>query len=103
VSDATLRSRRDEWATSGVFDAARDEAMAAHDRIIGLDLSEVALGGPIHKTPCGGEVTGRSPVDRAKLRRKWSIATDANGEPIRIQSLACPDGRRKRCAIESGP
>ena len=82
VSDTTLRSRRDEWTDAGVFDAVRDEAMAAYDRIIGLDLSEVALDGSIHKAPCGGEGTGRSPVDRAKLGWKWSIATDANGIPV---------------------
>src|SRR5665811_1692811 len=82
VSDTTLRSRRDEWTDAGVFDAVRDEAMAAYDRIIGLDLSEVAVDGSIHKAPCGGEGTGESPVDRAKLGWKWSIATDANGIPV---------------------
>jgi len=82
VSDTTLRSRRDEWIAAGVFDGVRDEAMAAYDRIIGLDLSEVAVDGSIHKAPCGGEGTGRSPVDRAKLGWKWSIATDANGIPV---------------------
>ncbi len=34
VSDTTLRSRRDEWMSAGVFDAVRDESMAAYDRII---------------------------------------------------------------------
>jgi hypothetical protein len=43
----------------GVFDAVRDEEMMAHDRIIGLDLSKVALDGSIHKAPCGGEGTGQ--------------------------------------------
>jgi len=82
VSDTTLRSRRDEWVTAGVFDSVRDEAVAAYDRIVGLDLSEVALDGSIHKAPCGGAGTGKSPVDRAKLGWKWSIATDANGIPL---------------------
>ena len=45
-------------------------------------MSEVALDGSIHKAPCGGEGTGKSPVDRAKLGWKWSIATDANGIPV---------------------
>ncbi len=82
VSDTTLRARRDEWMAAGVFDAVRDEAMEAYDRIIGIDMSEVALDGSIHKAPCGGEGTGKSPVDRAKLGWKWSIATDANGIPV---------------------
>lgn len=82
VSDTTLRARRDEWIGAGVFDAVRVEAMEAYDRIIGIDMSEVALDGSIHKAPCGGEGTGKSPVDRAKLGWKWSIATDANGIPV---------------------
>lgn len=82
VSDTTLRSRRDEWITAGVFDQLRDHALEAYDRIIGLDLSEVALDGSLHKAPCGGEGTGKSPVDRAKLGWKWSLAADANGIPL---------------------
>ncbi len=82
VSDTTLRTRRDEWIAAGVFDELRDHALQAYDRIIGLDLSEVALDGSLHKAPCGGEGTGKSPVDRAKLGWKWSVATDANGIPL---------------------
>jgi len=82
VSDTTLRSRRDEWITAGVFDKLRDHALAAYDRIIGLDLSEVAVDGSLHKAPCGGEGTGRNPTDRAKLGWKWSVAVDANGIPL---------------------
>ncbi|MFH1330547.1 MAG: IS5 family transposase [Actinomycetota bacterium] len=82
VSDTTLRARRDEWITAGVFDELRDHALEAYDRIIGLDLSEVALDGSLHKAPCGGEGTGKSPVDRAKLGWKWSVAADRNGIPV---------------------
>lgn len=82
VSDTTLRSRRDEWITAGVFDQLRDHALQAYDRIIGLDLSEVALDGCQQKAPCGGEGTGKNPVDRAKLGWKWSIATDRRGIPL---------------------
>ena len=82
VSDTTLRSRRDEWIDAGVFDALKDEATAAFDRIIGLDLSEVSLDGSLHKAPYGGEGTGPNPTDRAKLGWKWSVAVDAHGIPI---------------------
>lgn len=82
VSDTTLRSRRDEWIEAGVFEQLRDHALEAYDRIIGLDLSEVALDGSLHKAPCGGEGTGKSPVDRAKLGWKWSLATDRAGIPL---------------------
>lgn len=82
VSDTTLRARRDEWVTAGVFDQLREHALHAYDRIVGLDLSEVAIDGSLHKAPCGGEGTGHNPTDRGKLGWKWSIATDAHGIPI---------------------
>lgn len=82
VSDTTLRARRDEWIEAGVFDALAEEALAAYDRIVGLDLSEVSVDGSQHKAPCGGEGTGKNPCDRAKGGWKWSLATDANGIPI---------------------
>jgi len=82
VSDTTLRRRRDEWIDAGVFDQLETEARAGYDRIIGLDLSHVAVDGSLHKALCGGEGTGRSPVDRAKLGWKWSVAVDGAGIPI---------------------
>ncbi len=82
VSDTTLRARRDEWVDAGVFDALMAEALAAWDRIVGLDLSEVALDGSTHKAPCGGDGTGKSPVDRRKLGWKWSLLTDRSGIPV---------------------
>ena len=48
VSDTTLRARPDEWIDAGVFDALRDEALCAFDRIVGLDLDDVALDGSLH-------------------------------------------------------
>ena len=65
-----------------MFDRLREHAVHAYDRIIGLDLSEVALDGSLHKAPCGGEGTGPNPTDRAKVGWKWSVATDAHGIPI---------------------
>ncbi len=80
--ETTLRRRRDEWLVAGVFDGLVAEALHAYDRVIGLDLSEVAIDGSLHKAPCGGEGTGPSPVDRGKTGWKWSIATDRFGIPI---------------------
>ena len=56
--------------------------MRAFDRIIGLDLSDVAVDGSLHKAPCGGEGTGKNPTDRGKLGWKWSVLTDRHGIPI---------------------
>jgi transposase len=82
VSDTTARARRDEWIEAGVFAAIVAEVLCAYDKIIGLDLSEVAVDGSLHKSPAGGEGTGKNPTDRAKLGWKWSILTDRNGIPI---------------------
>src|SRR2546426_10264917 len=82
VSDTTLRGRRDEWIAAGVFDRLVEEALAAYDRICGLDLSEVAVDGSQHKAPGGGEGTGPNPTDRGKRGWKWSLASERNGIPI---------------------
>ena len=38
--------------------------------------------GSLHKAPCGGDGTGKSPVDRGKSGWKWSLLTDRNGIPV---------------------
>lgn len=82
AGETTLRRRRDEWLAAGVFDCLVEHAVAAYDRIIGLDLSEVAVDGSQHKAPFGGEGTGPNPTDRGKCGWKWSMATDRAGIPI---------------------
>jgi hypothetical protein len=34
--------------------------------MIGLELGDLSVGGSLTKSPCGGEVSGRSTVDRSK-------------------------------------
>jgi hypothetical protein len=97
VSDTTLRARRDEWIAAGVFDQLKDEAMAAFDRVIGLDLGEVSLDGSLHKAPYGGEGTGPNPTDRAKLGWKWSVASDRHGIPSAGPSTA-PTAATSACS-----
>ena len=81
ASETTLRARRTEWLAAGVFDKLVEEAISGYDKIIGLDLSEVAVDGSLHKAPCGGEGTVHNPTDRAKIGWKWSVATDLLGAP----------------------
>jgi transposase len=81
-SATTLRRRRNEWITAGLAEQLRLTALAAYDRMIGLDLGDLAVDGCITKAPCGGHHTGRSPVDRGKQGRKRSLATDATGIPL---------------------
>ena len=78
----TATKRRDEWIAAGVFDRLEAEARAGYDRILELDLDVVTIDGSLHKAPCGGEGTGKSPVDRAKLGWKWSVASERSGIPI---------------------
>lgn len=82
VSDTTLRARRDEWVSAGVFDELAEAMLCAYDAHVGLDPTDVMVDASTHKAPAGGEGVGKSPVDRSKLGWKWSLATDVNGIPL---------------------
>ena len=64
------------------MDELRQMALRAYDQIIGLELSDVAVDGCVTKAPCGGEKSGRSPVDRGKQGIKRSTVVDAEGLPL---------------------
>jgi transposase len=81
-SATTLRNRRDEWISQGVFTQLKQLALAAYDRIVGLALDQIAIDGCITKAPGGGEVAGRSPVDRGKQGLKRSGMTEGYGIPL---------------------
>ena len=81
-SATTIRTRRDEWITAGLFATLEQLCLEAYDQIVGLELSEITIDGCIVKAPCGGQAAGRSPVDRGKLGTKRSLMTDATGIPI---------------------
>ena len=81
-SETTLRRRRDEWLAVGACQHLVEGAIAAFDKVIGLDFSDVSIDGSLHKAPAGGEGTGPNPTDRGKTGWKWSLATDTNGVPI---------------------
>jgi transposase len=91
-SESTLRRRRDEWIELGVMERLRQICLEAYDRIIGLELSEVAVDGCITKAPRGGEKAGRSPVDRGKRGLKRSMAVDAKGIPL-LGAVIAPANR----------
>jgi hypothetical protein len=60
----------------------REISLGAYDRLVGLELSDLAVDGCITKAPCGGEKAGRSPVDRGKGGVKRSTVVDARGIPL---------------------
>jgi transposase len=81
-SESTLRRRRDEWIELGVMERLRQICLDAYDRLIGLELSEVAVDCCVSKAPRGGEKAGSSPVDRGKRGIKRSMVVDARGIPV---------------------
>lgn len=85
-SDATIRRRLKEWAAAGLSEQVHTLALEAYDRMIGLELDDLAVDGCITKAPSGGEVAGRSPVDRGKQGLKRSLVTDARGIPLHVVS-----------------
>jgi transposase len=85
-SDRTIRRRLHEWAAAGLAEQVQTLALRAYDRMIGLDLEDLAVDGCLTKAPGGGEVAGRSPVDRGKQGLKRSIVTDGTGIPLHVVS-----------------
>ena len=81
-SESTLRRRRNEWIELGLMEKLREISLQAYDRLIGLELTDLAVDGCTTKAPCGGEKAGRSPVDRGKRGIKRSMAVDASGIPL---------------------
>jgi transposase len=81
-SATTIRNRRDEWIKLGVFEQLKAIVLDAYDRIVGLILDDISVDGCITKAPGGGEVAGRSPVDRGKQGMKRSSMVEARGIPL---------------------
>src|SRR4051794_19868446 len=65
--------------------------LAAYHQMIGLELDDLSVDGAITKSPCGGEVAGRSPVDRGKQGTKRSIACDREGIPLYVVAARAND------------
>ena len=95
-SETTLRTRYHEWNAHGVFDTAAQEAIEGYDRIVGVDLGDASVDASLHKAPCGGDGTGKSPVDRAKLGWKWSLLCDRAGIPV---GWAADGANRNDCTL----
>lgn len=85
-SDRTIRRRTKAWAAAGLSETLHTLVLEQYDRMIGLDLEDLAVDGCITKAPSGGEKAGRSPVDRGKQGLKRSIVTDSTGVPLHVVS-----------------
>ena len=91
-SATTLCRRRDEWISLGLADRLCRAVLGAYDRLFGLELEHLAVGGCITKAPW------RRPDRRAQPRRppqaglKRSTVTEAGGIPL--GAVAAPANRR---------
>ncbi|GAA2045064.1 hypothetical protein GCM10009720_27480 [Yaniella flava] len=94
-SETTIRRRRDEWIAAGIFTTLEQICLDSYDRIVGLELDDVCVDGCIVKAPCGGEIAGRSPVDRGKQGTKRSVMTDWAGIPIGVVAAPACAGIHK--------
>jgi hypothetical protein len=90
-SDRTIRRRLHEWAAAGVGQEVLRAALAGYDQTIGLELDDLSVDGSITKAPGGGEVAGRSPVDRGKQGTKRSVACDNQGIPLHLVAARAND------------
>ncbi len=72
-SATTIRRRRDEWITAGIFTDLEHLKLDAYDRYCGVKLEDLIVDGSLVKAPCGGEAAGRSPV--------WIAANRARSAP----------------------
>ena len=83
-SDATIRRRLKEWAAAGLSEQVHTLALEAYDRMLGVERDDLAVDGCITTAPSGGEVAGRSPVDRGKGGLKRSVVTEGTGLPLHL-------------------
>ena len=74
-SESTLRRRRDEWIELGLMDRLRRICLEAYDRLIGLELSEVAVDCCITKAQ---KAEGRRPEEA-----RWTAENGASSAPWR--------------------
>ena len=73
-----------EIGGDGLSEQVHTLALQGYDRMIGLELDNLAVDGCITKAPSGGEVAGHSPVDRGKAGLKRSIVTKGTGLPLHL-------------------
>jgi hypothetical protein len=97
-SVTAFRRRRDAWFEAGIMDQRQRLDREAYDRTIGLELGDVAVDGCITTAPCGGDMVGRSPVDRGKQGLKRSTVVDAAGIPL--GTVAAPANRHDPPLLE---
>jgi transposase len=72
-SATTIRDRRNQWITAGLFATLELLVLQAYDRMIGLDLDDLAVEGCITKAPAAGNMRGaaRSTAANMAANARW--------------------------------
>ena len=87
VSDPTLRARRDEWIEAGVLETLKAEAMAAFDKVIELDLGDVAVDGSLlGATSSTKPVNSSSPLFPVQTPETRCVGIAGDGGPRRFSA-----------------
>jgi hypothetical protein len=96
ASASTEQRRFRECLRAGVFEKMRDVALVAYDKMIGLELGDIAIDGFEVDAPRGGDESGPSPVNRRKIGRSWDNLVDAKGVPLAPLPMPAGGSEHKR-------
>ncbi|GHE14208.1 hypothetical protein GCM10010339_83960 [Streptomyces alanosinicus] len=89
-SATTIRNRRDEWISLGVFSRLKQIALDAYDRVVGLVLDQISVDGAITKAP------RRRRSGRTLTRRPGQTGYETVGHDRRLRHPArSRPGRRQ--------
>jgi hypothetical protein len=99
-SESTLRRRRDEWIELGVMERLRRICLDAYDRLIGLELSEVAVDGCVTKAPCGG--TRRAKWEKSAILNDHRKIEEGEQEAAIAAFLIAHEGHTREVEIQRG-
>ncbi|WP_426580457.1 IS5 family transposase [Leptospira interrogans serovar Szwajizak] len=83
-SGQTCHRRFQEWERAGVFKKIYKSILKYYDVKNKIAWDWASMDSAMVKAPKGGVLTGKNPIDRAKLGVKRHILTDGNGIPLAI-------------------
>lgn len=96
----TVHGRFQQWVNEGVFERIYKVLIRYYDNLKGIDWEWASMDSASVKAPKGGDDTGPSPTDRAKLGSKRHIMTDSAGVPVAL-TISGANTHDKKKAIET--
>lgn len=96
----TVHTRLRQWAEARLLEKIWKVMLDHYDQKLGIDWKWLSMDGCITKAPLGGEVTGKSPVDRGKRGTKRSVLIDGRGAPLSVV-IAGANRHDKTIAIQT--